>query len=124
MPICEAISDAVFKLVSKNISTSSGVSGSWSGSTLNFNPEALISLSLSFSSVYNFTLFFSMSFSLLDKGSIASTLGYILEERILFTTIFTNLGTIGTGVQSNDSIDPSPLFGSKEDSICLYIEVS
>ena len=124
MPICDATSAAVFRLDSRNISTSSGVSGSCDGSTLTFNPEAFASSMLSLSSTRILILFFSISFSLLDKGSIASTLGYILEERILFTTIFTNLGTIGTGVQSNDSIDPSPLFGSKEDSICLYIEVS
>ena len=60
------------------------------------------------------SFFFSRSFIEEDKGSIASTLGYGFFESILFTTIRTNFGRMGTGVKSRFKRDPDPPLGSKE----------
>jgi hypothetical protein len=69
--ICADISASVLIFVSRNISVSSGVSGSSSGSTETFKPRALASSIMLRFSIRKIVAAFFLSFSDLERGSIA-----------------------------------------------------
>ena len=103
-------------LVSKKISVSSSVSGKSQGQYPRpYLPYCFnLSIQLIFVRQFASRACASWLFLLRRRDRVNSfKFGYGLRERILLTTILTNLGRIGTGAQSRLRSVPSPLFGSR-----------